>query len=243
MEATPNQQQPIEGPRNKAERLALAGAVAPTLRNNAAKAKDRKVAKLDKDGNVVGYTTLAKVQEALLAKEKIELAVQDGVRPKKIFCETCGVPFAPPKKGFANRVCRKCREKPCVDCGKPTSARWANETAKDRRCMECYHKKRRAPPPGLCTDCGTSLGRCSNHPHRIRSRSKDGKARCLACSNKYKQRAHIKPELLSLVLSLKQQGLSLSQIAERLLAAGFKTRNSTRYSASQVSTYLRIASQ
>lgn len=75
---------------NKAQRLAVAGVVAPHLREQSDKAAKRRVARVDKDGNVVGYTTLAEVQRALLERQKIELEVIDGVRPKEIVCAQCG---------------------------------------------------------------------------------------------------------------------------------------------------------
>lgn len=75
---------------NKAERLAVASVVAPSLRAAAEKTKARRVALVDKDGNVTGYTSLAKVQESLLRARELELAVGDGVRPKEVFCRRCG---------------------------------------------------------------------------------------------------------------------------------------------------------
>jgi hypothetical protein len=75
---------------NKAERLAVAGAVAPRLRSQDDKTKSRRVALVDKDGKVTGYTTLAEVQKSLLKAREIELDVQDGVRPKEVVCRACG---------------------------------------------------------------------------------------------------------------------------------------------------------
>lgn len=74
---------------NKAERLAVAAAVAPVLRSS--DAKKRRVTLYNQEtGSITGYTTLDKAQEGILATAKIELAVQDDVRPKKNFCALCG---------------------------------------------------------------------------------------------------------------------------------------------------------
>ena len=97
------------GDLNKAERLALAGAVAPVLRDGAAKAKARRVKIVGKDGKVVRVGTLAEVQEGLLAAKKIELEVEDGVRPKEILC-ACGAVRKVPKKGVLPKQCRKCQK-------------------------------------------------------------------------------------------------------------------------------------
>lgn len=51
----------VVGPRNKAERLMVPSAVAPTLRAHAERAAGRRVTLLDPSGKVVGYTTVAEV--------------------------------------------------------------------------------------------------------------------------------------------------------------------------------------
>ncbi len=75
---------------NKAQRLALASAVAPVLRGTSEKTKSRRVARVDAEGNVVGYTTLAEVQKALLLTRQIELETTDGVRQVEGVCTKCG---------------------------------------------------------------------------------------------------------------------------------------------------------
>ncbi len=91
----------------KAERLAVAGALAPHLRDQGGRST-RRVALTDKDGNVTGYTTLAEVQKSLLRAREIELDVQDGVRPKVVLCQNCGkdVPVLTPG-GSLPKVCNR----------------------------------------------------------------------------------------------------------------------------------------
>jgi hypothetical protein len=67
-------------PMSKADRLAVAGVVAPFIREGATSYSLRRVARIDANGNVVGYTTLAAVQKVLLERHKIEIAVQPGIR-------------------------------------------------------------------------------------------------------------------------------------------------------------------
>lgn len=75
---------------SKAAKLALTGAIAPILRSASVTTQKRRIAKVDKDGNVTGYTTLAEVQEALVADKALEIQVDEGVRPQEIICELCG---------------------------------------------------------------------------------------------------------------------------------------------------------
>lgn len=77
----------------KAERLAIAAAVAPSLRAAPEAVRTRRVAIVDKDGNVVGYRALADVQKEILKARAIELEVQDGERAKTKLCERCGNPL------------------------------------------------------------------------------------------------------------------------------------------------------
>ena len=88
---------------NKAERLVIAGAVAPVLRDGSARNKTRVVKTYS--GRVV---TLADVQAGLLAKTKIELEVDDGVRPKSIVCACGAVVKVRPDGGPVPKSCRIC---------------------------------------------------------------------------------------------------------------------------------------
>lgn len=98
----------MSGPRNKAERLALAGAVAPFLRDQSERAASRRVTRVDKDGNVVGYTTLAEVQQGLLRRHEIEIDVAPDERPREFFCQRCGLPSPMPERGAQPKHCSRC---------------------------------------------------------------------------------------------------------------------------------------
>ena len=126
----------IGGPESRAERLALAGAVAPTLRA----AQERRIARVDADGNVVGYTTHKRLAESLLARQQIEIAVVEGVRPKTVMCEVCGLPAKVTKMGPITKGHKRCRDREhsrrCNEQRKvnPERAReWTREYIKTRR--------------------------------------------------------------------------------------------------------------
>jgi hypothetical protein len=126
---------------NKAERLAVASAVAPLLRSQGERALARRVARVDKDGKVVGYTTLAEVQKSLLRRREIELETVKGVRPKAVICENCGKDVPVKRKGgrlptmcetkggcFRQKQCArpKCRNKPTKSAFVPHCVRARN---------------------------------------------------------------------------------------------------------------------
>lgn len=123
-------------PRNKAERLALAAAVAPSMRRTAEAARARVVARVDADGNVVGHSTLADVQRSLLERAKIEVAVDDGVRPEFVPCETCGGLIRAGKLARLPRFCAPCARGRCVGCGAVRGKR-KSEGSKERPKLWC----------------------------------------------------------------------------------------------------------
>lgn len=88
---------------NKAERLVIAGAVAPVLRDGAEKAR-RRIVKTH-SGRVV---TLADVQAGLLKAKKIELEVVEGKRPKEIICACGAVVRVPKTGGVVPKQCQRC---------------------------------------------------------------------------------------------------------------------------------------
>jgi hypothetical protein len=170
---------------NKAERLAVAGAVAPHLRSQAEQAAKRRVAKVDKDGNVVGYTTLAEVQKALLLTHKIEFDVVEGTRPIEIFCEKCGRPTKVPKKGGIPKQCRKCACPQCVGCGSTmsylhsTPSFVAKRKGAPPKCTPCKKKDAEAERP-RCAGCSKVMGHRQLWQHRVRFKRTDP-LRCRKC--------------------------------------------------------------
>ncbi len=145
---------------NKAERLQVAGLVAPRLRDQDDRTKSRRVAKVDAAGNVVGYVSLADVQKGLLRKQEIEFDVADGVRPKERLCRLCGRPFRVPLiKGRVPTVCLICRDPLCQDCGTVLKKR-GTQLGQRRavRCGKCRHLAGRGPLR-MCPDCGGPISR------------------------------------------------------------------------------------
>jgi hypothetical protein len=171
----------------KAERLIVAGVVAPALRAAPESVRKRRVARVDKDGNVVGYTTLAEVQEKVLLTRSIELAVDDGTRPILVMCRRCGMEFRPRKNGRVFVVCNSCSTPKCLGCGKVlTPSQNANRR---KRCWGCYTEWRRdGRKRQHCVDCGVEHGipaaksnRCQDcHFKRIRAE----RAMCCVCNRK-----------------------------------------------------------
>lgn len=94
---------------SKVERLAVAASVAPTLRSQGATTRMRRIARVDADGNVIGYTTLGELQQSLLKRKAIEIAVQPGVRPEAVFCGACGLPVPQASTGRDRKFCDRCK--------------------------------------------------------------------------------------------------------------------------------------
>lgn len=104
---------------NKAERLAVAGAVAPTLRAQSERTRQRVVKVYDQaTGEVVRHATLADVQRGILETAKIELAVGEGARPTHVPCEFCGRMVAAGKRSTPKSCRGGCdRQQTCVGWG------------------------------------------------------------------------------------------------------------------------------
>lgn len=139
---------------NKAQRLEVAGHIAPSLREQALLARGRRVAVIDASGNVVAYVSLADVQAGVLKRAAIELDVANSVRPELIFCKDCGVPvLVKAGRKRASKIpskCLRCKLGSCVDCGALLSsgAKYMNAV----RCRVCAGT---APKPRTqCADCG-----------------------------------------------------------------------------------------
>lgn len=182
-------------PRTKAERLALAAAVAPSVRDSAE--RPRRVALIDADGNVTGYTDVSSVQRTILERAKIELDV--GPNGARLCCQVCG--RMAKRRGPRSTRCDRCERRRCDDCGDALAAsrgKPGQYVAKDgfvlcrscrklrtkpNQCAVCkatFKGTRRAPGARcqlcrkvalaakvwLCTLCGEP---CSNRATRCRS--------------------------------------------------------------------------
>lgn len=95
---------------SKAERLALAAAAAPFVRENAARSAERMIARVDKDGNVVGYSTALEVQRALVTRAACEIDVIEP--PPPTHCIVCGLPLRKAKRSYAKPGARPKKSSP-----------------------------------------------------------------------------------------------------------------------------------
>jgi hypothetical protein len=76
--------------------------------------------------------THGQVLQGLLKQAELEIAVQDGKRPKFIKCERCKVPVTVAPIGSLPKRCGPCKVRKCSGCGKKVSR--SNETG---RCHSC----------------------------------------------------------------------------------------------------------
>lgn len=155
----------------KAERLIVAGVVAPSLRAAPESVRKRLVAVVDKDGTVVGYRALEDVQKDILRARAIELETQEGVRPKAVLCQKCGKSFRVKAKGAIGRFCAEHTEVTCA-CGKKLGMNAAR--AGISRCGRCVRLKPRAS----CA-CGIALSRTS---------TSQGITRCVKCAGEARRK-------------------------------------------------------
>jgi AraC-like DNA-binding protein len=96
-------------PRNKVERLVVAGAVATSLRSNHERLARRRIYRVDGEGKVVGVTSADVVARSVLARKRIEIDVIDGQRPSEVMCNACGLPFVVEnRRGAIRRRCKPC---------------------------------------------------------------------------------------------------------------------------------------
>lgn len=131
---------------SKAEKLAIAGVVAPVKRSQ--KAHDR-VVTLESGRKISG----AKMLEKLCERIGVELEPKDGIRPTRVVCERCGRVVGTNKIGVVSVVCGLCKRPPCGSCGKTVSAKAASlafEEQREPRCKECSYRIRRETVPSVC---------------------------------------------------------------------------------------------
>lgn len=126
---------------NKAQRLALAAAEAPLLRNASPKTLARKIGVVHKDGSVT-YTSGREVLKGLAAIQDLEHAVEEGVRSKELVCELCGK-TTPAGKAGSKRVCLDGCDRRCLvdNCEAKVSVNTARRYAPRRgRCHACTRR-------------------------------------------------------------------------------------------------------
>lgn len=171
----------------EAQRLALAAAVAPSIRRGSEVTKARRVTLYDPEtGKVTGYSTLAEVQAALLREREIELAVIDGVRPKEVVCPNCGKTIRIGPVGRLPITCiggcdLRCSSDECRNKINPQTARINARQGKPNVCRKCVCGVARPLP--TCSDCAGTLTRTADWQHRIRLGSTEP-LRCASCARK-----------------------------------------------------------
>lgn len=135
---------------NKAQRLELAAAEAPLLRNASEKTLARRVALVDKDGKVTGYTSGREVLKGLAKANELEHVVQEGVRPKTVICKNCGKTAKTPNMGPVPSTCGQCQATcatrgcsaiPPTGAFRPPAIRARGGSA--WVCMPCARRRRR----------------------------------------------------------------------------------------------------
>lgn len=125
-----------------AERLALAGAVAPILRRKAG--SGRRITTVDREGKPVRVVDDVALAKSLLARSAIEFSVQDDKRPTVAHCKTCGLPIK--IRRHNGKVPTRCYPGThnCAECGvKMTSPGCRN----GKLCLRCSRRATIAATP------------------------------------------------------------------------------------------------
>ena len=146
---------------SKAQRLAIAAAVAPALSSTK---PSRRISRVDSTGNIVGYISHIELARILLAKKKIEIEVVEGLRPKEAFCQDCGKIVSVPKTGRPAKRCGPCKYQHQYDVRmhyNDNEVRQVREVKppipKKITCIDCNEVEAVSPystvTPTRCSDC------------------------------------------------------------------------------------------
>ncbi len=144
-------------PMNKAERLALAAEVAPTVRATPEKTRHRVVTVYNQEtGEIVGYTSGEEALKGLVKRIGVEFDVS-GKRKERLICQSCGTLFRPnsnAKSTSSIRYCVECATPPCASCGVRLSRSGGTQLRQKRDsrrqvgiCAKCRHER---TVRGLC---------------------------------------------------------------------------------------------
>lgn len=164
---------------NKTERLIIAGHVAPILRDKT----PRPIRTVDAAGKVVRTITDLELNEALLARERIELAVVDDVA--KCFCSQCGTRLR--SRARKSGLCQSCwrRKGKGKELGKPVQrceecGLACKLTRRSISCAECISKRTyRCSTPG----CSIPISKLAYSPCFVRRRKGEPPV-CRDCAGK-----------------------------------------------------------
>ncbi len=131
-----------EGP--NAVVLEAAGLIAPIVRSMRPETRERRLLVTNKEGAVVGVSTVGEVIGGLLKAHAIEIQVDDEMRPKEVLCKNCGalVKVRQGHGGFVPNCCPGgC---PCA-CGKllhPSTVFRARQNGYAPSCSACAARRR-----------------------------------------------------------------------------------------------------
>lgn len=175
----------VTTPRTLAEKLAVAGAVAPVIRQRAG--SGRKVVLTDADGKPVRETTDVEVAMGLLRRADIDFSVQPGKRPTMVKCSACPMLFEAPRKGRITKRCHVCAFEGRCPLRSVLARRrpvCASSLSSERGCVPEYVERCRANKrassararaariaAGICVQCGKAPGH-------------EGARRCKSCKDK-----------------------------------------------------------
>lgn len=187
---------------SKTTRLHVGAYASPRIRGKPFhKNLTRKVARVDADGKVVGYTSLSELQDAVLTRKQIELELLEGQRPKEVICTHCGhIIRVSQKGGHVPTVCRdgcdrRCSTPGCThEIGHRQALNRARNNVAIAYCFACSNAPKAAASvasrkQNLASHCG--------HGHAFTPENtitkKSGSRACRACHNAAsKERSRLK---------------------------------------------------
>ena len=117
---------------NRAQRLALAGKLAPTARSLAPK---RKIHVTNAQGEVVRVISDQDLAKGLLARADVELSTLPGEIRKSMLCQVCAKVILSPQP--RQKRCSQCSHGVCA-CGMPLT------NIRGKQCMPCFRARRKA---------------------------------------------------------------------------------------------------
>lgn len=150
---------------SRAEKLRIASAIAPSIRDAAHKGRKRPIKVVDHEtGEVVREIDSLKLNEKLRERAGIEFGVEAGRRPQRVACADCGTFFTVKvmrgshvARGVA--ICARCRNVPCVICGRDATPSSSKRSRSDGTRAYCsvHSPAKRSPATVSCGGCGKQL--------------------------------------------------------------------------------------
>lgn len=187
---------------SRAERLRIAGRIAPIVRDAAYKGRSRVIKVVGRDGAIIRTIDSAELNAKLRERAGIEF---DTISPRlatRLACIWCQSVFsAEPNRraGRVRRICPECLDMPCATCGIGVGADRSRDAHRRGHRPYCdEHRPNRPVPPLPCAICGAdttanvsrkALKRggnayCADHAHSRasdRGRARKERAKCSIC--------------------------------------------------------------